>query len=101
MHPQVTSQQLFIGLQYEDLEITLTKKPQPKPDNEKLVFGHHFTDHMLTIDWSASKGWSKPMIHPVEEMKIHPAAKVLHYAVEVRDFVVVVRMNLVSTLCLN
>ena len=71
-------------LQYEDLEITLTKSPQPKPENDNLIFGHHFSDHMLTVDWSAQDGWGKPLIHPVEEMKIHPAAKALHYAVEVR-----------------
>ena len=61
----------------------MTKAPQPKPDNKKLMFGHHFSDHMLTIDWSLCEGWGRPLIHPVEDMRIHPAAKVLHYAVEV------------------
>ena len=82
-----TLEQLFIVLQYEDLDVSLTRKPKPKPDNDKLVFGHHFTDHMLTVDWSASTGWGKPLIHPVEEFRLHPAAKVLHYAVEVREFI--------------
>ncbi|KAK7099498.1 branched-chain-amino-acid aminotransferase, cytosolic-like isoform X1 [Littorina saxatilis] len=70
------------SFKYEDLEVTLTNTPQPKPDDNNLIFGHHFSDHMLTVDWTAQTGWSKPVIHPVEEMRIHPAAKVLHYAVE-------------------
>ncbi|XP_076450342.1 branched-chain-amino-acid aminotransferase, cytosolic-like isoform X2 [Babylonia areolata] len=67
---------------YEDLEVVLTKKPQRKPDNNRLMFGHHFSDHMLTVDWSEKDGWTRPLIHPVEELRIHPGAKVLHYAVE-------------------
>lgn len=69
-------------LNFQDLEVILTKTPQPKPKDNELLFGHAFTDHMLTIDWSAKRGWDKPCIHPVQELRIHPAAKVLHYATE-------------------
>jgi branched-chain amino acid aminotransferase len=57
--------------------------PDLPSDPTKLLFGHKFTDHMLTIDWSAKKGWEKPVIGPLKNLEIHPAAKVLHYAVEV------------------
>jgi branched-chain amino acid aminotransferase len=57
--------------------------PDLPDDPSKLVFGHKFTDHMLTIDWSAKDGWQKPVIEPLKNLQIHPAAKVLHYAVEV------------------
>nr|KAG5702957.1 hypothetical protein BaRGS_034730 [Batillaria attramentaria] len=67
---------------YEDLEISLNATPQAKPDNDKLVFGHHFSDHMLTVDWVAGRGWTRPYIHPVQDLRLHPGAKVLHYAVE-------------------
>lgn len=67
---------------YEDLEISLNATPGDKPDNDKLVFGHHFSDHMLTVDWVAGRGWGKPLIHPVEDLRLHPGAKVLHYSIE-------------------
>ena len=31
------------------LRIQQTSSPQPKPPSEGLVFGRHFTDHMLTV----------------------------------------------------
>ncbi|XP_059154408.1 branched-chain-amino-acid aminotransferase, cytosolic-like [Physella acuta] len=73
---------LMSSFRYEDLQITLTDKPQKKPDNDKLKFGAHTADHMLEIDWSAEDGWGVPQIRPVTPLQIHPAAKVLHYACE-------------------
>ena len=49
---------------------------KPKPPVNKLAFGKVFTDHMLTIDWSKSKGWESPQIVPFENFSIHPGAKV-------------------------
>ncbi len=57
---------------------------RPKPDPESLVFGKEFSDHMLEVDWVQGQGWSKPKISPLHNLSIHPAAKVLHYSVEVR-----------------
>ncbi|XP_069133485.1 LOW QUALITY PROTEIN: branched-chain-amino-acid aminotransferase, cytosolic-like [Argopecten irradians] len=70
------------SFKYEDLQITLTTNPHPKPDVDKLVFGRHHSDHMLSVEWDNDKGWGKPHIHPVQNLSIHPAAKVFHYAVE-------------------
>ncbi|XP_050408105.1 branched-chain-amino-acid aminotransferase, cytosolic [Patella vulgata] len=67
---------------YSDLEITTTTNPQEKPTPEKLLFGHHFTDHMLHVEWSINKGWGKPHIGPLQNISLHPAAKVLHYGAE-------------------
>ncbi|XP_017129948.1 branched-chain-amino-acid aminotransferase, cytosolic [Drosophila elegans] len=57
---------------------------QPKPDNDgELGFGRLFTDHMLKIYYHKSLGgWQRPEITPLENLVMHPAAKVLHYAVE-------------------
>lgn len=56
----------------------------PKPDIDDLEYGKFFTDHMLKISWHKSLGgWQKPEITPIENIGIHPAAKVLQYAVEV------------------
>lgn len=65
-----------------DLQIELTKQPREKPDNNTLVFGKSFTDHMLTVEWDAEKGWSKPHIKPLQNLSIHPASSVLHYSIE-------------------
>lgn len=58
-------------------------KPDLPDDPAKLIFGHKFTDNMLSIDWTVKDGWHKPSIGPLKNLEIHPAAKVLHYAVEV------------------
>ena len=60
-----------------------TERGNTKPDSDKLVFGESFSDHMLTIKHSNETGWEKPVIEPLKELSIHPAAKVLHYATEV------------------
>lgn len=56
----------------------------PKPEADDLVFGKHFTDHMLKIAYHRRLGgWQVPEIMPMENLVLHPAAKVFHYAVEV------------------
>lgn len=60
---------------------------QLKPDAETLPFGKLFTDHMLKIFWHKNLGgWQPPEITPMENLAIHPAAKVLHYAIEVIEY---------------
>lgn len=60
---------------------------QPKPEVDDLIFGKHFTDHMLKISYHKRLGgWQVPEIMPLENLVLHPAAKVFHYAVEVRNF---------------
>lgn len=57
---------------------------QPKPNVSALTFGKYFTDHMLKIFYhEALGGWQVPEITPFENLVLHPASKVLHYAVEV------------------
>ena len=38
---------------------------------------------MLTIEWDLKNGWDKPKIGPLKHLQIHPAAKVLHYSIEI------------------
>lgn len=68
-----------------EIEITLTPpfKLRPKPDVGNLIFGRTFSDHMFTVEWDKATGWTTPKIKPMENLQIHPAAKVLHYAIEV------------------
>ncbi|XP_067875976.1 branched-chain-amino-acid aminotransferase, cytosolic-like isoform X1 [Heterodontus francisci] len=65
-----------------DLQIELSKHPKEKPDSNKLVFGKSFSDHMLTVEWNAEKGWDKPHIKPLQNLSLHPASSVLHYSIE-------------------
>ncbi|XP_027229757.1 branched-chain-amino-acid aminotransferase, cytosolic [Penaeus vannamei] len=67
-----------------DLQIEFCTPDQlkKKPAVSDLVFGRHFTDHMLEIYWDDKAGWGQPRITPFHDLRLHPAAKVLHYAVE-------------------
>lgn len=46
-------------------------------------FGAHFTDHMLTAQWTADEGWHAAAVTPYRPFTIDPAAAVLHYGQEV------------------
>lgn len=46
-------------------------------------FGLHFTDHMVTIEWTEDAGWHDARIGPRQPLAIDPAAAVLHYAQEI------------------
>lgn len=73
-------------MQYSQLSVRLAAPHQlnPKPEADDLVFGKHFTDHMLKIAYHRRLGgWQTPEIMPLENLVLHPAAKVFHYAVEV------------------
>lgn len=82
VHLTVRCARSISSFRADDLHITLTDKPKPKPSYDNLPFGLNMSDHMLEIDFKASSGWSAPHIHPLQPLQIHPTAKVLHYAAE-------------------
>ena len=45
-------------------------------------FGTHFTDHMLTVEWTPDAGWHAARIEPYGPLTLDPATAVLHYAQE-------------------
>jgi len=53
-----------------------------RPEQEDLVFGTTFTDHMLNIEWDEKSGWNHPEIVPFTDLKINPAASSLHYGLQ-------------------
>ncbi|KAJ8973724.1 hypothetical protein NQ317_012861 [Molorchus minor] len=74
-----------VTFRYRDLETQLTEpdRLRSKPEVSDLGFGKFFTDHMLKIYYhSQLGGWQRPMLVPFENISLHPAAKVLHYAIE-------------------
>lgn len=72
---------------YSDLHVQLCAphQLQPKPEASDLKFGKNFTDHMLKVAYHKKLGgWQRPEIVPFGNLVLHPAAKVFHYALEVR-----------------
>ncbi|KAJ7835303.1 branched chain amino acid aminotransferase [Mycena leptocephala] len=67
-------------IQPSRLQITQHSNPATPPPAQTLVFGHTFTDHMLTIPWNAVSGWGTPEIKPYGPFQMQPSATVLHYA---------------------
>jgi len=72
-------------LKSSKLQIELAPKLKTKPATEGLPFGHHFTDHMLTVSWNSKRGWGRPKIRPFQGITLHPASKVFHYAQELYE----------------
>ncbi len=63
------------------LEVIKAQSLKPKPQDEsQLGFGRLFTDHMLTIEYKAGKGWHDAKIRPYENFSLSPACSVLHYS---------------------
>lgn len=46
-------------------------------------FGKYFTDHMLSITWTAADGWHDARVEPYGPIPMDPATSVLHYAQEI------------------
>ena len=66
-----------------NISIEKVKTPAPLVAEEKLGFGHYFTDHMLMMDWDLENGWQNARIVPFGPIPLHPAATVLHYGAEI------------------
>lgn len=66
-----------------DYTITRTNQPTAAADLDKILanpgFGQHFTDHMVTIDWSTDKGWHDAQVRPYGPLTMDPASNVFHY----------------------
>ncbi len=56
---------------------------KPKPDETKLGFGQHFTDHMFTMKYQEGTGWHDPVIEPYHLLQLDPTAMCLHYGQEI------------------
>lgn len=69
-----------------DITDLVTQEPTHKkelPDFSNLVFGKHYTDRMLTIKYSADKGWYDAKIEEFANFSFSPAMTSLHYSQEI------------------
>jgi branched-chain amino acid aminotransferase len=71
------------------LSFALTPSPNARAEAERDAiladpgFGKHFTDHMVTIDWTVDDGWHDARVTPYGPLQIDPASSVLHYGQEI------------------
>jgi len=69
-----------------DFEIRLSSDPMPEAERDAILrepgFGQVFTDHMITIRWTADKGWYDARLEPYGPFTLDPATSVFHYAQE-------------------
>ncbi|EOA82240.1 branched-chain-amino-acid transaminase bat2 [Exserohilum turcicum] len=70
------------GIDPSKLTIARTAKPKDLLPPEELVFGRNFSDHMLSLEWTATQGWLPARITPYQNLSLDPATCVFHYAFE-------------------
>ncbi|WP_204076666.1 branched-chain amino acid aminotransferase [Planotetraspora phitsanulokensis] len=66
------------------IELKPDSRPIPAEQREEVLaspgFGHHFTDHMVTITWTEDAGWHFARLVPYGPLPIDPANLTLHYS---------------------
>jgi branched-chain amino acid aminotransferase len=69
-----------------DFEIHPSQTVVPAAERERILeapgFGQVFTDHMITLRWSAGRGWHDGKLEPYGPFALEPATAVFHYAQE-------------------
>ncbi|OYO76236.1 branched chain amino acid aminotransferase, partial [Lachnotalea glycerini] len=67
------------------LDIKFEKSTYLKPipdENNPLVFGTIFTDHMFVMDYETGKGWHSARVTEYAPISLEPSAMVFHYGQE-------------------
>ncbi|HEY1703620.1 MAG TPA: branched-chain amino acid aminotransferase [Trebonia sp.] len=69
-----------------EFEIRPSNNKVPAAERERLLaapgFGQIFTDHMITLRWSAERGWHDGKLEPYGPFTLDPATSVFHYGQE-------------------
>ncbi|KAF8911396.1 aminotransferase [Mucidula mucida] len=65
------------------LTITIAENLLPIPEPETLGFGQIHTDHMLTVSFNPTTGWSAPEIKPYTPVTLDPMSSCLQYATNI------------------
>ena len=64
-----------------DFDIRPSGRPVPDAEREAILaapgFGQVFTDHMITLRWSAGRGWHDGRLEPYGPFTLDPATSVL------------------------
>jgi branched-chain amino acid aminotransferase len=69
-----------------DFEIRLSQSRVPAAERARILeapgFGQVFTDHMITLRWTAERGWHDGKLEPYGPFSLDPATAVFHYGQE-------------------
>jgi branched-chain amino acid aminotransferase len=69
-----------------EFDIRPSAYPVPAAEREAMLqapgFGQIFTDHMITLRWSAERGWHDGRLEPYGPFTLEPATAVFHYSQE-------------------
>jgi branched-chain amino acid aminotransferase len=69
-----------------DYQIYPSEARVPAAERERILaapgFGQVFTDHMITLRWSAERGWHDGKLEPYGPFALDPATAVFHYGQE-------------------
>jgi branched-chain amino acid aminotransferase len=69
-----------------NFEIHPSQNKVPAAERERILaapgFGQVFTDHMVTLRWSAERGWHDGKLEPYGPFALDPATSVFHYGQE-------------------
>jgi branched-chain amino acid aminotransferase len=80
-----------------EFDIRASDDPLPAAERERILaspgFGVAFTDHMVTIQWSADHGWHDAQLRPYGPFTLDPATAVFHYAQEIFEGLKAYRQN--------
>ncbi|SDQ38320.1 branched-chain amino acid aminotransferase [Thermostaphylospora chromogena] len=67
-------------------DVQLSDHARTAAERERVLanpgFGQHFTDHMISIDYTEGVGWHDARLMPYGPLTLDPATSVLHYAQE-------------------
>jgi branched-chain amino acid aminotransferase len=78
-----------ISMTDQDIPFALHRSRQPVPADRRAAllaepgFGRVFTDHMVTITWTAESGWHDAQLRPYGPFSLDPACQVFHYGQEI------------------
>ncbi|CAM5735866.1 branched-chain amino acid aminotransferase [Mycolicibacterium aubagnense] len=81
------------------LEFTVSRASNPASDEVRAQvladpgFGRFHTDHMVSIDYTADRGWHDARVTEYGPIELDPSAIVLHYAQEVFEGLKAYRWN--------
>lgn len=70
------------------IEFEIRPRTRPLPATQRAAvleqpgFGRTFTDHMVTMRWSADSGWHDARLEPYGSFAMEPATSVFHYGQE-------------------
>ena len=72
-----------------DIQFAICPSDNPVPADRRAElltqpgFGQVFTDHMVTMSWTAGRGWHDAQLRPYGLFTMDPASQVFHYAQEI------------------